>query len=80
MFEVSHYIPIDFNHDSICGLPKSEWCNGTNEWEWVNCPACLERRPTQDIPDLVKTGVKDGPVRIQRIHGSSFRMIDPPSG
>lgn len=43
---VSHFIPIDFNHDSICGLPKTEWQSGTNNWDWVNCPICLEHRST----------------------------------
>lgn len=42
--QVSHFIPIDFNHDSICGLPKEEWQYGTNNWEWVTCLSCLEHR------------------------------------
>lgn len=57
-----------------------------------NCPACFweskhqnllasqESGLTKDAPDLAKTGSKDGPVYIQRVHGNSFRTIDPPSG
>ena len=35
---------------------------------------------TKRAPDLAKAGGKDGPVHIQRVHGNSFREIDPPSG
>ena len=45
---LAHFVPVDFNHDSICGLPKHEWKNGTNNWDWVTCPACLEHRPIND--------------------------------
>lgn len=48
------YIHTDFNHNSICGLTKAEWKGGTNNWDWVTCPDCLERRPTQDAPDGAK--------------------------
>lgn len=43
--ELSHYIPIDFNQPSICGLSKDEWKAGTNNWDWVRCPDCLKQRP-----------------------------------
>lgn len=42
--QISHFIPIDFNQLSLCGLPKEKWQYGTNNWEWVNCPACLDRK------------------------------------
>lgn len=45
---LTHFIPVDFNHDSLCGLSKAEWQGGTNNWDWVTCPACLERRPKAD--------------------------------
>lgn len=41
----AHFIPVDFNHDSLCGLTKRQWDYGVNVWEWVTCPACLEHRP-----------------------------------
>ena len=56
----THFIPIDFNQDSICGLQKTQWDCGTNNWEWVSCSACLERRPTQDALDTPSAVSKDG--------------------
>jgi len=35
---------------------------------------------TQDAPDLAKAAQKDGPIRIQHVHGNTFREIDSPSG
>ena len=44
---IAHFIPVDFNCDSICGLTKDEWRGGTNNWEWVTCPDCLEHKPEE---------------------------------
>lgn len=40
----SHFIVGDFNGPSACGLSKAHWKYGTNNWDWVNCPACLKHR------------------------------------
>lgn len=61
------YIPIDFNHDSICGLTKAQWKAGTNNWDWVSCPACIERRPTPNVADGLPAGH----------HGSSLECTHP---
>ena len=45
---ITHFIPIDFNHNSICGLPKTEWVGGTNNWDWVTCLVCLDHRPVAE--------------------------------
>ncbi len=55
---ISHYIPEDFNHDSICGLTKAEWDAGTNNWEWVTCPDCLKHLPETEQIQAVELPAK----------------------
>jgi hypothetical protein len=46
---VSHFIPVDFNQPSVCGLSKAEWKYGTSNWEWVNCPDCLSKQAAKPV-------------------------------